>query len=96
MKSKVRIEYTKGGPREGLWYDGAIEQDEVNSHGSVLFEIVDGGTRVTWTDTGTIARTMGGGLAAPVLGKMLTPFFQGILAELKTVVEEDIELVDAE
>ena len=96
MKSKVHIEYVKGGPDEGLWYDGMIQTDEVNSHGSVLFESVEGGTKVTWTDTGTVSLSMGGGLAALVIGPALEPFFQGTLDELKTVVENDIEIVDAE
>jgi hypothetical protein len=96
MKSKVRIEYTKGGPAEGLWYDGMIESDEVNGHGSVLFEKVDGGTKVTWDDGGTVSLSMGGGLAAMAIGPMLEPFFQGTLQELKDVVENDIEIVDAE
>ena len=96
MKSKVRIEFTKGGPEEGLWYEGMIESDEVNSHGSVLFEQVEGGTKVTWSDTGTVSLGMGGGLAAMAIGPMLEPFFGGTLQELKTVVEQDIEIEDAE
>ena len=62
----------------------------------MLFEPVDGGTKVTWTDTGTLSLEMGGGLAAMAIGPMLEPFFQGTLDELKTVVENDIEIVDAE
>ena len=95
-KSRVRIEYTKGGPEEGLWYDGMIESDEVNDHGSVLLETVEGGTRVTWTDTGTVSYAMGGGITAKFLSMGLGPFFGGILEELKTVVEQDVEIVEAE
>ncbi len=96
VKSKVRIEYTKGGPEEGLWYDGAIDQDEVNDHGSVLFEAVDGGTKVTWSDSGTVPLSRGGGLTAMAIGPMLEPFFQGALLELETVVESGVQIEDAE
>lgn len=94
--SWVRIEYTRGEPDKGLWYDGSIQQEEVNSHGSLTFEAVEGGTRVTWADTGTTSMAMGGGLAAMAIGPMLEPAFNTYLVELKDVVENETALEDAE
>jgi len=95
MTSHVRIDYTKGDPKTGLAYEGRIEQDEVNAHGTISFEPVDGGTRVTWTDTGTMARAKGGGLMVFAIEAMMTPAFQGFLQSLKEVVEGDLPIEPA-
>lgn len=96
MTSRVRIDYTAGDPKTGLEYEGRIEQDEVNAHGTIAFEVVDGGTRVTWTDTGTMSRSKGGGLMVMAIESMMTPAFQGFLDSLKEVVEGDIPIEPAE
>ncbi len=94
--SRVRVEYTRAEPGVGLWYDGMIQQDEVNDHGSMTFEAVEGGTRVTWEDRGTIAASKGGGLTAMAVGPSLEPAFQAYLLELKDVVESGVQVQDVE
>ena len=79
-----------------MWYEGSIQQEEVNDHGSIVFEAVDGGTRVVWDDTGTMALSKGGGLAAAAVGPLLSPAFEAYLLELKDVVENDVVLEDAQ
>jgi hypothetical protein len=84
--SKVRIEITKSDPQKGIWYEGAIQQDEVNDHGSITFEAVEGGTKVTWVDTGTLPPVVGGFLVGWI-ESALEPFFHGMLLEAKAAVE---------
>ncbi len=90
--SKVRIEYTASDPATGIKYDGCIEQDEVNSHGSVTYEEVEGGTRVTWDDRGNLPTGAGAGVF--VLEAGIGPFFQGTLEQLKLAVEADETIPD--
>ena len=92
--SKVHIEYTASDPAKGIEYQGRIETDEVNDHGSITYEVVEGGTRVTWTDKGDVPT--GFGLMTGVLEDHLTPFFTGILTELKTAVESGEQIPDLE
>ena len=95
MTSRVRIDYTEGDPKTGLAYEGRIEQDEVNAHGTIAFEPVEGGTKVTWTDTGDTTLAMGGGLAPLLIEPMMTDAFHGFLESLEEVVENDVPIEPA-
>ncbi len=86
--SNVHIEITKAEPAEGMWYEGKIQSEVVNSHGSILMEdLGDGRTRVTWDDKGTLDMPVVGGLVGVGINYVLEEFFHGTLVEIKTAVE---------
>jgi uncharacterized protein YndB with AHSA1/START domain len=75
-------------PNEGIRWDGKIEVDEVNNHGEIRYEQLDGGiVRVTLTDTGTLPPVIGG-YFVPVMNSALAQHFAGALARLEGVVEQ--------
>ena len=72
--------------RTGVSIDEAIEADEVNAHGRLAFTAEAAGTRVTWTDDGTLP--LMGGYFRGFIEKMLARNFEKGLAGLKALVEE--------
>lgn len=91
--SRVRIEYTRSDQMQGIWYDGMINADEVNDHGSITFEPVEDGskTKVTWVDEGTTPIPVFGSLLVVAfdLEGVLEKFFHGTLLEMKKAVEAE-------
>jgi hypothetical protein len=81
-----RSEITFADPRRGIRVDEAIESAQVNAHGAILLEDTGAGTRVTWTDDGTLPPILGGFFRAMV-NERLTHNFEAGLARLKAVVE---------
>jgi uncharacterized membrane protein len=74
-------------PSEGIRWDGKIETDEVNNHGQIRYEQLDGGVvRVTVIDTGTLPPVLGG-YFVPVMNSALGQHFAGALGRLEAAVE---------
>lgn len=70
----------------GVSFDEAIESDTVNAHGGLRFTADGTGTRVTWTDDGTLPPM--GGFFRENLEHMLGEHFEKGLGALKAVVEK--------
>jgi hypothetical protein len=83
---KGRMEIVESDPARGLRLDEAIEAEVVNAHARIEYADAPGGTRVTWTDEGTLPPVVGGlfrGVIEDTLGEHLTQ----ALAKLKATVE---------
>jgi len=87
--SHVRIKITKSDPATGIEYEGRIEKDEVNDHGSIKYEVVDGGTKVTWTDKGELGIPVAGPWFGMALSSQLEKAFNGILVQVKKTCESE-------
>jgi uncharacterized membrane protein len=67
---------------KGVRWDGRIETDEINNHGSIQYEQLDGGiVRVTLVDEGTLPPVFGG-YFVPVMNAALSQHFEGALGRL--------------
>ncbi len=86
--SRVQIWITESDAATGIEYEGAIEKDEVNDHGSITYKAVEGGTLVTWTDKGELGIPVAGPWFGMALSSQLEKAFQGILLEVKTTCEK--------
>lgn len=76
-------------PEHGIRWDGRIETDEINNHGSISYEPLDGGiVRVTLVDEGTLPPVFGG-YFAPFMNAALSQHFAGALARLDTAAKAD-------
>ncbi|MFO7564330.1 MAG: SRPBCC family protein [Enhygromyxa sp.] len=85
--SKGAITIVEADPRTGVRWDGKIETDEVNNHGEIRYEPLDGGVvRVTLIDTGTLPPVLGG-YFVPVMNSALGQHFGAALERLEAVVE---------
>lgn len=82
-----RMVVTRSEADKGLWVDEAIESDEINAHGSLIFAAEGSGTRVTWTDTGTLPPVLGGYFVGQI-NEMLNSHFQIGLEKLKAAAEK--------
>lgn len=81
------ITFTKVDPERGVEWEGRIETDSVNNHGSIRYEPLDeGGVRVTLRDTGTLPPVIGG-YAVPVMNAGLREHFSGALGRLEQLAE---------
>lgn len=70
----------------GVKLDQAIEGEQLNSHASVRFERNGDGTKVTWTDEGSLPPVLGAYLRATV-EERLGAGLEASLAKLKAKVE---------
>lgn len=77
-----------------LRYDGAIEGDEVNNHGSLTWLPAGAQTEVVWIDEGDAPPVIGG-LFMGMLEDMLNDNFTRNLAALKVVAEKQQAIVEA-
>ncbi|PRP99581.1 SRPBCC family protein [Enhygromyxa salina] len=69
-------------PEAGIRWDGRIETDEINNHGSIRYEPLEGGVvRVTLTDDGTLPPVLGG-YFVPVMNSALSQHFEAALGRL--------------
>ena len=74
-------------PGHGVRWDGRIETDEINNHGSISYEQLDGGVvRVTLVDEGTLPPVFGG-YFVPVMNSALSQHFAGALGRLASVAQ---------
>lgn len=74
-------------PAKGIRWDGKIETDEINNHGEIRYEQLDGGVvRVTLIDTGTLPPVLGG-YFVPVMNSALGQHFGAALGRLEAAVE---------
>jgi uncharacterized membrane protein len=70
-------------PTTGIRWDGRIETDEINNHGSIRYEPLDGGlVRVTLIDEGTLPPVLGG-YFVPVMNSALSQHFEAALGRLE-------------
>ena len=87
LSGSGRIVITYSDPKSGIRFDEAIQRNEVNAKGSILYTSADGGmTRVTWSDSGMLPAVIGGyfrGSVNEALGKA----FETSLGNLKSKVE---------
>jgi uncharacterized membrane protein len=85
--SQGRITLLEADPATGIAWEGRIERDEVNNHGSIRYEAIgDGVVRVTLTDTGTLPPVFGGYFVL-VMNSALSQHFGSALGRLEAVVE---------
>lgn len=85
--SKGRITILESDPAKGIRWEGRIETDEVNNHGEIRYEQLDGGVvRVTLIDKGTLPPVLGG-YFVPVMNSALNQHFGAALGRLEVVVE---------
>jgi uncharacterized membrane protein len=74
-------------PATGIRWDGRIETDEVNNHGTIRYEPLDDGrVRVTLTDEGTLPPVLGG-YFVPVMNSALSQHFAAALGRLEAAAE---------
>ena len=82
-----RMVMTKADPAEGVWFDEAIESEEVNAKGSITYQdLGEGRTRVLWRDEGRLPPVLGG-LVSPFVASSLRAHFSKALIRLKERVE---------
>lgn len=84
---KGKMIITSADPAKGITVDEAIETDEINAHGAFAYAAEGAGTRVTWTDRGTLPPVIGGYFRGQI-NDMLGEHFQTGLTKLKEVVEK--------
>ena len=85
--SEGEIVLVESDPAKGIRWDGKIETDEVNNHGEIRYEQLDGGVvRVTLLDTGTLPPVFGG-YFVPVMNSALGQHFGAALGRLEAAVE---------
>lgn len=81
-----QLEIVQSDPMIGVELDEAIESEVVNAHASIRYTPEGAGTRLTWSDQGTLPPVVGGffkGLVEAQLGQSLTTG----LTRLKALVE---------
>lgn len=81
-----RLEYTVAVPNEKLEYDLEFVDMETTANGTITFEEVDDGTKVTWVDTGEMGFV--GRLMIPMIEESIAEEFQKGLEGLKASVEK--------
>lgn len=74
----------------GIRWDGKIETDEVNNHGSITYAVADGQVTVTLRDTGELPPVLGG-FFVPVMNSGLRQHFEGALGRLEATAEGEVE-----
>ena len=85
--SKGAITIVEADPAKGIRWDGKIETDEVNNHGHISYEALDGGlVRVTLTDEGTLPPVFGGYFVL-VMNSGLSQHFTAALGRLEAAAE---------
>lgn len=80
---------TQSDPQTGIEYDMVFlnEGERMSSKGKVTYEIVEGGTKVTWSMGGSIDTAIIGGYFATMMDAMVGPMFEKGLAQLKEAAE---------
>jgi len=84
--SSVRWEITASDPAKGVWFDEWLEGD-IQAKGAIMFTPVEGGTRVTWVDRGSLGDMPFIKLFHYLMQASLTESFQRNLETLKRLVE---------
>ena len=82
-----KMTITRSDVASGVWFDEAIETEEVNAHGSLTWTREGGGTRVTWVDEGQLPPVMGGYFVG-LVNDSLGAHFEHALMNLKTAARE--------
>jgi len=82
-----RLTITKSDPQKGIWYESAIESDEINGEGWVTYERDGENTKVTWHDEGDLPPVIGGYFRG-TLNQALEEHFSKSLAKLKEAAEK--------
>ncbi len=94
-QARRTLKITRAEPQAGVWLEETIEGDPSPTQGAITLAVESTGTRVTWTDEGTLAPVMGGyrrRLVEQVVGEQ----FQLALERLKKKVEQEVAAPAAE
>lgn len=83
---KGRLEYTEAVPNEKLEYELEFVDMDSSSHGTITFEKVDEGTKVTWTDGGSMGFV--GRLMIPMIEESIAKEFRSSLDNLDEAVKK--------
>ncbi|MHC4955084.1 MAG: SRPBCC family protein [Planctomycetota bacterium] len=83
------LTFTKWDPMTGVEYDMAFisEGSKLPSKGSVTYEVIEGGTRVTWAMEGTMDMAVVGGYFATMMDPAVGPMFETGLQNLRDKCE---------
>lgn len=80
------LRITKSDPARGVWAEMALEGGELDATTELTYQPADGGTRVTWSHSGTLPRPLGGYLRG-YLESVLDEHFDHGLRGLKKLAE---------
>ncbi len=78
---------TRAEPDAGVWFESTVNSDAPNASGSITYVVSENTTEVTWKDTGTLPRIIGGYLRDSV-EQGLSAHLEQALRRLKRLVEE--------
>ena len=86
--SNGQMTLVESDPNTGVAWDGMIETDDINNHGTIRYEALpeQGKVRVTLVDEGTLPPIVGG-YFVPVMNASLGQHFEAALARLEQAVE---------
>lgn len=85
--SSGRLTIVKADPENGIWYEVALENDDVQANGSVTFREVDGKTVVMWEDEGPLPPIIGGYFRAAT-NEQIMEHLEASLDRLKAKLEK--------
>jgi hypothetical protein len=81
------LKFQRSDPQTGIAYGMYFNEGEFASIGKMVYEPVDGGTKVTWNWTGKLGRNPFNRYFGAMMDSMIGPMFQRGLDKLKTQVE---------
>jgi len=81
------LTFTSSDPEKGIEYDLSFDEGNYLSKGSMLYETINGGTKVTWNMTGNATGVVLGGYFALMMDNLTGPMFEKGLSKLKSKVE---------
>lgn len=86
-EGKGRMTFLTADPARGFTYELYFPDYESTSSGEIRFEPQPGGTRVTWTNVGSVGRNPLMHYMALAMDRMVGPDFDAGLANLKAMAE---------
>lgn len=84
---KGSLSITKADPEQGIRYDLKFGEDNSVSHGSITFEKIEQGLKVTWQDNGNFGSNPFNKYFGLAMDLMMGPDFEAGLDNLKKQVE---------
>lgn len=81
------LKFTSSDPEKGIEYDLSFDEGNYICKSSMLYETVNGGTKITWNLTGDATEVVLGGYFALLMDYMAGPMFENGLSKLKSKVE---------
>lgn len=83
------IVITRSQPEKGIWIETAYNSDQINSHGSIVFEKTENGTRVTRTSKAKLPPIFGPIYRGEVESS-IGNYLDYSLSKMKRLIESDI------